>query len=115
MHLLQAHLRREAQKDESHRILVRERLRCALEEYLAGIPVWLYGSVTEPGGFHRASSDVDIAIERLPQNGPSLYQLQSLLSAALGVPVDICVLNETRLEPSIREKGEQWIASPSKS
>lgn len=115
MDLLLQHLDRIADEDEAFRLDVRRRLESALHRLLPGIVVWVYGSLTRPGRFHRESSDIDLALESLPDVGPGLYLLQSLLSAATGVPVDICLLGETRLEPEIRSTGERWMPSPSQS
>lgn len=80
-------------------------------EKLASLPesgeVWGYGSVIKAGGF-REDSDVDLAVERLPE-GISLYLLQSLLLEAAGREVDVCVLSETRLRDKIEREGERWI------
>jgi predicted nucleotidyltransferase len=70
--------------------------------------VWVYGSLVAPGRFHEWS-DVDVALEWLP-SGMTLEYLQSLLSADVGREVDVCLINRTRLKPTIERSGERWTA-----
>jgi predicted nucleotidyltransferase len=67
----------------------------------------VYGSPVKAGRF-REWSDVDIAVESLPE-GMTLEYLQSLLSAEVGREVDVCRLDRTRLRPVIEREGERWI------
>ncbi len=69
--------------------------------------MWVYGSLVNAGRFHEWS-DVDIAVESLPQ-GMTLEYLQSLLSAEVGREVDVCRLDRTRLRSVIEREGERWI------
>lgn len=85
----------------------RDRLRASLERHLAGVPVWVYGSVLREDRFQE-TSDVDVAVERLPP-GMTLDYLQSLLSRDVGREADVCLLGETRLRPHIEAEGERWI------
>jgi predicted nucleotidyltransferase len=82
-------------------------LRGALARHVPGTPVWVYGSLVKAGRFHEWS-DVDIAVESLPE-GMTLEYLQSLLSAEVGREVDVCRLDRTRLRPVIEREGERWI------
>lgn len=106
MTLLMRSTRAEAAAREARREEVRVGLREALRRQLPGVAVWVYGSLCNPGRFNEWS-DADVAFEELPAQA-SLAQLQSLLSAEVGVEVDVCLLSRTRLEASIREKGERW-------
>jgi len=105
--LLAQHRAAVRERLERERLAVRKRLTAALE----GLPglgfVWAYGSVTREGAF-REDSDVDLAVERLPDE-VSLYLLQSLLSEAAGREVDVCLLAESRLREKIEREGERWI------
>jgi predicted nucleotidyltransferase len=95
------------ERREEWRMEVRSRLRRALTELAPGEPVILYGSITRPGKFH-AASDVDIAFRSEPRRY-SQYRLHTLLEEALGCPVDVVVLSETRLAEKIEREGEPWI------
>lgn len=86
----------------------RARLRDALARHLPGVTVWLYGSLARPGRFH-AHSDVDLAVVGPLPEGITLELAQSLLSAAVGREVDICLLAHTRLRERVMAEGEKWI------
>jgi len=83
-----------------------EKLHHGLKRYLPGHPVWVYGSILKPGKF-RFGSDIDVALEH-PSTSHSLYSLQSLLTEATEHPVDICMLEETRLKEKIVSQGQRW-------
>jgi predicted nucleotidyltransferase len=105
--LLQA---REAQRRQSREWLreqVREELRRHLAELLPGVPVLVFGSLTQSGKFH-AESDVDIAIESIPPS-TTIYRLTSELMERMHRPVDVIELRESRLADKIRREGEPWM------
>ena len=106
MRLLLERKRREADDNERARREILVALRAALVRLAPGTVLWVYGSVTRPGGFG-SYSDVDIAFESLPP-GRSLYAMQSLLSAACGRELDVCFLDESRLAGKIMREGERW-------
>ena len=109
MKLLQEDARLRCEHDERERAEVRERLQVALSTLLPpGTQAWVFGSLTKPGRF-REWSDVDVALESESQN-VRLYLLMSLLAEAVGRPVDLLLLNETRLREMILREGERWIA-----
>ena len=60
----------------------------------------------EPGRF-REHSDIDIAVQRLP-DGRSEAWLQSELGLRLERRVDVLNLNETGLRSKIERVGERW-------
>ena len=103
------------QEMHEHRARVREdargaacrELRKALSSLLpSGTGVWVFGSVIHPGRF-REHSDVDIAVESLPQ-GRSEAWLQGELELRLRRSVDILNLVETSLRSKIQHTGERW-------
>ena len=98
--------RREA---EALRIETRDRLRAALRALLPGTPVLLFGSLTRPGGFRR-TSDVDVALWAEPV-GISRFGLAARLEEAVGRPVDLVLLGETRFREKLLREGEVWTAS----
>ena len=89
---------------QATRLLLKE----ALHELVPGQKVVVFGSLAEPARFRR-TSDVDIALEVEPASF-SAHALGSMLEERLGRPVDVVLLSESRLEDSIRKKGETWIA-----
>jgi len=92
---------------ERERLQVRVRLAAALRASLPeGSRVWVYGSLAEPGRF-REWSDVDLALECDPP-GMSIYLLASLLAEHCERHVDVCLIGETRLAATIRQRGEAW-------
>lgn len=96
--------RRERLEAERQRML--GVLRDALGRLVPGQRVYVYGSVIRPGRFHDRS-DVDLALVEEP-SGRSLYGLMADLTDALGRPVDLCMLSETRLREKIQQEGELW-------
>jgi hypothetical protein len=66
---------------------------------------YLFGSVIAPGRFN-PDSDVDIAVGGLAKQ--DLYRFVGEISSALERDVDVVVLEESRLAPSIRRKGIPW-------
>lgn len=92
----------------AEREAVRAELAAALHRLLPGRKVVVFGSLTQPGRFNRAS-DIDVAIESLPE-GLSIYTLTALLEEAMHRPVDVVLLGETRLRDKILAEGETWIA-----
>lgn len=108
MHLVQERDAALARKREEARQQARVRLRRALASLCSGAEVFVFGSLTQPGKFS-LRSDVDLAMSRLPE-GMSQYALISLLEERIGRPVDVLLLNETRLRKKILAVAERWIA-----
>lgn len=106
MNLLQRHRCRIERDREALRLRTRDRLRAALLRHAAGQGAWVYGSLCKPGRFNE-HSDCDVALESLPED-VDLPDLQSLLSRATEMEVDVCLLGETRLADIIRKTGERW-------
>ena len=94
------------EKRERLRAQTIESLREALRQVLPGQAVYVYGSILRPGQFH-ARSDVDLALVAEPV-GRSVYRVQADLETVLRRPVDLCVLEETRLRRKIETEGERW-------
>ena len=67
--------------------------------------IYVFGSVLRKGRFC-PDSDVDFAVLGLPKH--DLYRLVGELSDALGRPVDVVVLEESRLKEAIKRKGVRW-------
>jgi predicted nucleotidyltransferase len=104
--LLQKMSEERAARTERLRLTVREQLRTALREILPGIPVTVFGSLTQAGRFTDAS-DVDLALAAEPP-GSSIYQLVAQLSERLGRRVDVILLSESRIREKILREGETW-------
>ena len=73
---------------------------------------YIFGSVTQPGHFTE-QSDVDIAVE--PMEPAHFFAAMSALAEALGREVDLVELNKCHFAHRIRERGIEWIATPSSS
>jgi len=71
-----------------------------------GETVWVFGSLTVPGGFAE-TSDVDLALAHRPA-AFSEFWLQGELELRLGRRVDVLILPETRLREKIEREGLQW-------
>lgn len=85
---------------------MRHKLRAALADMIPGEKVIVFGSLVRPGVFNDRS-DVDLALEREPRQ-MSEYQLASRLMEALQRPVDIVLLQNSRLREKILREGELW-------
>ena len=107
MNLLQQRFTQNLCDREKRRKEVRARLQSALTELAPGERVYLYGSITRPQNFTRRS-DVDLVFLEEPRRF-SRYRLQVMLEEAIGCPVDLSILNETRLRMKIQQDGELWI------
>ncbi len=107
-HLLQARDAERRRRRLQVRDEVRHRLRSALAELIPGQRVIVFGSLTRPGVFNDRS-DVDLALEADPPH-MSQYQLTSRLMEMLGRPVDVVLLENSRLREKILREGEVWIA-----
>lgn len=104
--LQQIHEERARARETARGAAYRE-LRGALGRLLpAGTEIWVFGSVLQPGRF-REHSDIDIAVECLPE-GRSEAWLQSELELRLHRAVDVLNLNETGLRSKIERTGEHW-------
>lgn len=106
MRLLQQRGAERLAEREALRAAVRTRLRQVLPRFFSGSAVWLFGSVTVAGTFHR-KSDVDLAVEQ-PPAGLTQYGLIALLEEEIGQRVDVVLLPETRLRDKILATGEEW-------
>ena len=106
MHLLRKMEAERVARREPLRAEVRGKLRRVLPAVLPESEVVLFGSITQPGAFHK-NSDVDLAIVELPA-GWSLYGLIATLEEELGRSVDVLILSETRLRQKILTEGERW-------
>ena len=105
--LLQEMHEQRARGREAARGAAYRELRDALTRLLPpGTEVWVFGSVLEPGRF-REHSDLDIALESLPE-GRSEAWLQGELELQLRRGVDVLNLNETGLREKIERTGERW-------
>lgn len=93
---------------EHLRLQTRDRCREMLQTLLpAGTQVTVYGSLTKPFAFD-SWSDVDLAFNELPDSlTPDKLAVQ--LEAGLHRPVDVVLIDETRLKAAILRKGEIWI------
>jgi predicted nucleotidyltransferase len=110
-HLLVGHLLKEREERrrrdrESEYERVRTELRGVLRRVAGLDEVIVFGSLTHRGAFHR-HSDVDLAIWREPP-GWTYYGLADWIAEAVGHPVDVILLNETRLKEKILREGELW-------
>lgn len=105
--LLQARDAERRQSREALREHVRAELRRHLAELLPGVPVFVFGSLTQSGKFH-AESDIDIAFDFIPPS-TTLYRLTGELMERLNRPVDVIDLSESRLAGKIRREGERWM------
>lgn len=85
---------------------VRRRLRAALAHLIPGEKVIVFGSLVRAGVFNDRS-DVDLALEREPRQ-MSDYQLASRLMEMLQRPVDVVLLQKSRLREKILREGEVW-------
>ncbi|MDP9014757.1 MAG: hypothetical protein M3O41_19270 [Pseudomonadota bacterium] len=104
--LLQTMTAERAARTERQRLTVRDELRSALRDVLPGVPVTVFGSLTQAGRFTDVS-DVDLALAAEPQ-GLSVYQLIAQLSERLGRRVDVLLLSESRFREKILREGETW-------
>jgi len=79
----------------------------SLRERYTWSEIYVFGSVLREGRFG-PESDVDFAVLGLPKH--DLYRLVGELSDALERPVDVVVLEESRMVESIKRKGVRWEA-----
>ncbi|MCC6442823.1 MAG: nucleotidyltransferase domain-containing protein [Armatimonadetes bacterium] len=98
--------KRRRERRESMRLEALSLLRAALTEILPGQPVYVYGSILRPGAFSE-QSDIDIALVGPPRDG-SVYLVQARIEEIVGRPVDVVLLEETRLKVKIMREGELW-------
>lgn len=84
----------------------RAELGAALHATVPGEPVWLFGSITQPGRFNDAS-DIDLALEHEPA-GLSALALSSELEERLRRRVDVVLLPRCRWKEKILREGERW-------
>ena len=101
--------KRDAQRlSERSRLFDRTRteLREVLSEVLPDSRVVLFGSLTQRGVFH-SNSDIDLALFSDPAGG-SIFDLVSEIGSRMRRPVDIVLLEKTRLKNKILREGEVW-------
>lgn len=101
--------RRDAKRVEVRLALfsqVRADLRCVLTILIPGQKVHLFGSITQRGRFHSAS-DIDLALELEPEC-ISEFALAAEIEERMGRPVDLVLLNRSRLRERILREGEEW-------
>jgi predicted nucleotidyltransferase len=98
--------RERMQRRETLRAEVRQQLKAVLAELAPGEKVYVFGSLVHPNKFHDRS-DVDLAFVEEPRKG-SQFRIQSLIEESLNRPVDLLILNETRLKDKILREGELW-------
>ena len=84
----------------------RTRLREVLAEVLPAARVIVFGSLTKRGTFNDAS-DIDLALFEEPA-GKSIFGLMADIDERMRRPVDILLLDETRLKEKILREGEVW-------
>lgn len=84
----------------------RARLREVLAEVLPGTRVIIFGSLTKRGTFNDAS-DIDLALFEEPA-GKSIFGLMADIDERMRRPVDILILETTRLKEKILREGEVW-------
>jgi len=106
MTVLQRALAQRLEQREELRKEVLSATLAALDRLVTAGDAYLYGSVVRPGRFHERS-DVDIALTAAPGDVP-VYRLQARLEDAIGRPVDLCILDETRFGPYIVREGVLW-------
>jgi len=107
-HLVQQRDRERRIRNEALRLETRDRLRHALAVLAPNEPVYLFGSITRPGGF-RHDSDIDIAFVHEPR-ATTGYKLAAKLEDQVGRRVDLIQLAETRFRDAILKEGEPWTA-----
>jgi predicted nucleotidyltransferase len=92
---------------EKLRLETRARCREILRALLpAGTQVIVFGSLARPFAFS-PWSDVDLAFSKLP-SGLSQEELAARLEVGLQRPVDLVLLDRTRLKAAILRTGETW-------
>ena len=106
MNLLEERRLKYRQSCERQRLQLLGKLRTELQLLLSGQRVFVYGSAAKPHCFG-SDSDIDVAIELEPPELPD-YRLVGILSEKLGRPVDICVLERSRLKEKIAREGIEW-------
>ncbi len=104
--ILQHASARRRETNERERLAALSALRSALRDILPGERVYVFGSALLPGRFG-PDSDLDVALEREPR-GQSMYAIASRLMEAVGRPVDVVLLGESRLSAKILQEGEAW-------
>lgn len=106
LHLIQRRDERRREQAERMRLDALALLREAVSKVLPGQTIYVYGSVVRLGEF-REGSDVDVALAAEPPDR-SMFRAQSELTELMGRPVDVCLLQETRLREKIIREGELW-------
>ncbi len=108
MTLLQEVAQERFRAREIGRAASRETLVTAIREMLPpGVTVHLFGSITEAGRFTE-NSDIDLALDG-DFSEADLTRVAVALEERLGRPVDLLVLDSSRLASKIRRTGEKWI------
>lgn len=101
--------KRDAERQRQRLLLydrTREELRECLHEVLPASRVIVFGSLTKRGVFN-AASDIDLALFEEPA-GKDLIGVMVELEERLRRPVDVLLLEKTRLKEKILREGEVW-------
>lgn len=106
----QALTNRQSRQEKARRILLK-RVLALLDELTERYDLrraYIFGSLVQPGRFS-ASSDVDIAVPKLPSE--RWLSLSAELSAALGYDVDLVDMRQCRFADKIQREGLLWTRS----
>ena len=101
--------KRDAERQQRRLVLfdrTREELRAALHEVLPASRVIVFGSLTRRGVFN-AASDIDLALFAEPE-GMDFIGVMIALEERMRRPVDVLLLEKTRLKEKILREGEVW-------
>ena len=101
--------KRDAERQRQRLVLfdrTREELRAVLRDVLPASRVIVFGSLTQRGVFN-AASDIDLALFAEPA-GQSVLGLMAEIGERMRRPVDLLLLEETRLKEKILREGEVW-------
>lgn len=101
--------RRDAERDRERLVLfdrTRDQLREVLRALLPSSRVIVFGSITRRGVFN-AASDIDLALFDDPPD-MSVLGLMAEIDGRMRRPVDIVLLEQSRLKEKILREGEIW-------
>ena len=101
--------KRDAERRRQRLVLhdrTREELRECLHDLLPASRVIVFGSLTKRGVFN-AASDIDLALFEEPA-GKSIFLFMAEVEERMRRPVDVLLLEKTRLKEKILREGEVW-------
>ena len=101
--------KRDAERQQARLVLfdrTREELRTVLREVLPASRVVVYGSLTKRGVFN-AASDIDLALFSEPEE-KTIFGFMAEIEERMRRPVDVLLLEKTRLKEKILREGEVW-------